>query len=270
LIYVKLANSFLHLVVGMKGSRRSVILNSTLHAGGLDCTADELAAPWRAPLVSVGVRAVIPRRAGLALPAVILVIIVSSLALTAGCDPGIDAETILPRSEGARFDADAPLMAIPTPTAQDARSLEGDKTVCEGDPWREIDRKCNVGKTHKHRSARAAKKNVIISGLPLGRSSSPPTASSVALPDPTGADPSTDTPTSAMPDPAGPRDPAPTKAHKSLRSRNIARDLSRDTSWNGDPWTAHASSGNHKPNSRSAWSWGWCAVPSGCFKSGPK
>jgi hypothetical protein len=42
---------------------RYVILDSTPHARGLDCTADELAAALRAPLASVGVRVVRQRRA---------------------------------------------------------------------------------------------------------------------------------------------------------------------------------------------------------------
>jgi hypothetical protein len=204
-------------------------------------------------------------RAGLAVAALGLLVIVSSLALTAGRDPDVDVGRSLPRNEEAPTDAGSSQAAILTTTAKDARSLPDRGTGCEGDPWSHIDGKCNVGKTRKHLRARAANEKAIISELPLGRTSSPASASSsLALVTPGGTDPIADTPTLAKSDSAGPGDPAPAKAHKSLRSRNRGRDLSRDSNWYGDPWNAHANAlpGNRGPSSTYAWSWGWSCCSS--------
>jgi hypothetical protein len=197
-------------------------------------------------------------RAGLAVAALGLLVIVSSLALTASRDPDVDVGRSLPPNEEAPYNGGSSQAAILTTTAEDARSLPDLGTGCEGDPWSHIDGKCNVGKARNHLSARAANKKAIISDLPLGRSTSSrgSASSSLALVTPAGTDPIADTPILAKSDSAGPREPAPAKAHKSLRSR---RDLSRDSNWYGDPWNAHANAlpGNRKPSGPYTWSWGW-------------
>jgi hypothetical protein len=211
------------------------------------------------------------RKARLALAALAALVIVGTLALTAGRDPDIDGPLMITRSEEVRSDAGISQAASLAVTAERSRLLEGRETVCEGDPWSQIDGKCNIGKTHKRRSPGAANKDVIISRFPLGRSSSPVTASSVAPINPAGTNPSTDVPTLAMSDPSGPRGAAPMKVHKSSWGRNSARNLSPDSNWRDEPWSARAYAlpSNRKPSGRYAWSWGWswCPAPSHCDKT---
>jgi hypothetical protein len=209
------------------------------------------------------------RKALLALASAALLTVVCTLALTAGRSLDREGRPLTSRSEEVGSGGDITPAAVAYPPAGSSPALQAGKAECAGDPWSQIDGKCNAAKLHKRRSAQA-KKATMISNLPLGHSGTPTTAPPAALVDSADSDKKAGAPTLAKSDPPsdppGSRVSAPTKAHEFSRARNPGRDPSRYLGWRGDFWSARAFVPPHSRNQSDdhTWSrgWNWCSAPS--------